>query len=911
MGDEQAPAAGGCVESSRAGPSSCPPRGRGAARATTVRPEDHAAPAVSFRAECGAREERLQRERQRRRAARSARASTGADTESGTRPRRVGEWVLGDALGAGFQGRTYRATHAVTRQRVVVKALRMRQVSLPHVEHVRDAFGALRALEHPNVLRLEDVVLAGARLYTVAPDVRGIALGTLLLQRGCLAEPLVAACCVQVLDALRYLHARDVVHGAVHPNNIVVDVAGVCRLADLDLKTFAERRGGACTRACLCGRPCYTAPEVARLDVPHPGPAADVWALGCTAAALLEGAPPFSGVHPVTVLHYLVTGAAMPPLADTALGDTCRAFLAACFTTPHTRRSTALALRRQPFLDKFAGLAPAPLRARTRDLVIAHTRHGTPLPSAGTATARPGLTLDVGAAGPEDEDDAYETAAHSLDALREFVRAAVDTSSTSTEGDGDGSVARRLREELVPTLNECVGTQEYLLNFFAKLQDERDTLRAERRAAEERALLAQKTLADLQKDKGALSTALERLRANAQHVERAFRVQRDGVEQLATMLYGRLNCGALTGTCSALLDQSSAACVPAARKWRPTWVVLRDNFLFFFKKGAVGGPTEIMLFDPANDVQAIPPMLTGGREHCFVVGEQLFAAPNAATAATWVSAIQHATPWYETATPFAAVPPPAVPPQQQQQRSSRSMRRRTTIFAGRLLNRTTPPPSPPPVVTPAAPPAAAAAVPRGGARRVFGVPVSHAAAVDPSPNDPYLPAVVDVLVGEVVARGLDEEGILRVPGDHEVMQRLQTLLEAAPSSAEVSLKPFDVASVASVLKAWLRSVPAPFVPDAAQQQRLLEWVGAHPMEAWSAPVAREFDALLSQALPPSNRAVLVRLCELVARIVDHSDRNMMDLNNVMICLTPSLKMDPRIFVRMVEDYRVSNSSPSP
>lgn len=194
---------------------------------------------------------------------------------------------------------------------------------------------------------------------------------------------------------------------------------------------------------------------------------------------------------------------------------------------------------------------------------------------------------------------------------------------------------------------------------------------------------------------------------------------------------------------------------------------------------------------------------------------------------------------------------------------------------------------------------------------MFGVPVSHAAAVDPSPNDPYLPAVVDVLVGEVVARGLDEEGILRVPGDHEVMQRLQTLLEAAPYSAEVSLKPFDVASVASVLKAWLRSVPAPFVPDAAQQQRLLEWVGAHPMEAWSAPVAREFDALLSQALPPSNRAVLVRLCELVARIVDHSNRNMMDLNNVMICLTPSLKMDPRIFVRMVEDYRVSNSSPSP
>lgn len=913
-GEEGAPAVGGCAESSRASPSSCPPLGRVPSRATTVRPEDLAAPAeaVSFRSECGRREERLQREQQRRRAARGTRAGTGTET----RPRRVGEWVLDEALGAGFQGRTYRGAHAATRQRVVVKALRMRQLSLPHVEHVRAAFGALRALEHPNVLPLEDVVLAGARLYTVAPDVHGIALGSLLRQRGCLAEPLVAACCVQVLDALRYLHARDIVHGAVHPNNVIVDVAGVCRLADLDLKTFAERQGGARTRASICGRPCYTAPEVARLDVPHPGPAADVWALGCTAAALLEGAPPFSGVHPVTVLHNLVTGAAMPPLADPALSDACRAFLAACFTAPHTRRPTALALRRQPFLAEFAGLAPARLRARTRDLAVAHTRHGTPLPpdtrTGAGAAARPGLTLDVGAAGPEDEDDAFDTAAHSLDALREFVKVASDTASTAATAaaeneDGSGSSSsssgvRQQCEELVPTLNECVGTQEYLLNFFAKLQDERDTLRAERRRAEEQALRAQRTLADLQKDKGALSTALERLRANAQHVERAFRAQHDGVAQLAAMLYGRLAGGVLTGTCSTLLDQSSAVFTPAERKWRPTWVVLRDNFLFFFKKGAVGGPTEIVLFDPAKDVQAAPAVVTGGREHCFVVGEQLFAAPNAATAATWLSALQHAAPWYESATPFAAVPPPAAPPQSSS--SSRSMRRRTTIFVGRILGRApppSPPPSPPPVVAPAAatPPAA---------RRVFGVPVAHAAAVDPSPNDPYLPAAVDVLVGDIIARGLDEEGILRVSGDYELMQRLQARLDAGPAAADVSLAQYDVMSVAGVLKAWLRSVPAPFIPDAGQQQRLLDWVGAHPLEAWSAPVAREFDALLSQALPPSSRAVLARLSELVACIVDHSDKNMMDLNNVMICLSPSLKIDPRIFARMVEDLRSRNPS---
>lgn len=886
-------ACAGGVESSRASPSSCPPLGRTLSRATTVCPAEQPSPradAVSFREERGQHREHQQR----RRVLRGAR---GVQAEEPVR--RVGDWVLGAEMGRGCQGRTCRGEHAETRERVVVKALRMRRLSLPHVRHLRAAFRELHALEHPNLLRLEDVVLAGDRLYTVAPDVHGVALGTLLRRCGRFPEALVKACCVQVLDALRYLRERDVVHGAVHPNNIILDLRGVCRLADLDLRTYAERRGGANAAAdadggggSIAGRPAYTAPEVARLEVAPPGFAADIWALGCTAAELLEGAPPFSGVHPITVLHNLVTGVPMPAVANPALSDACRAFLAACFTTPHTSRPSAVALRHHAFLAEFDDLKREHVCSRTSRLATSHTRHGAPLPV--PAPARPGLTLDVSAARPEDEDDAFETAARSLDDLRKRVEEATMAATTGdTSDDADKQQQQqRVCEELMPALNECVGTQEYLLNYFAKLQDERDSLLAEQRATEVWALAEQRKQKNQKESSAKLSTELTRLRTNAQHLERAFSAQRGGIEQLANTLYGRLTGNTLGGTC-ATLDYSRSSS-GGARKWRPVWVVLRDNFLFIFKKGAVSGPTEILLLDPADPAQEVPPEFVDGRKHCFRVSGRDFAASTSSIASTWVSALQHITPWYESATPFAEVPPPAAPAPRA---SSRDKRRYTIGFpSGASPLAMSPPPTPPMPRTP---------------KRVFGVPIAHAAAQDPSSNDSDLPAVVDVLVGEVIARGLDEEGILRVPGDHEQIQVLRSQLEKGPRAADINLRAYGVTTVTGVLKMWLRDVPASFIPDREQEEHLVDWVTAHPMEAWSPPVAREFEALLSQALPRSNRVVLTRLCELVARIIDHGSKNLMDLHNIMICLAPSLKVKPCIFSRMVEDYRFRHPSGTP
>ncbi|KAF8337106.1 kinase-like domain-containing protein [Cantharellus anzutake] len=99
-----------------------------------------------------------------------------------------------------------------------------------------------------------------------------------------------------VLDAaqgLQYLHAKNVIHGDVKPENIVVNGKGIAMLCDfglscilLDLSTYADGSSTAGTAR-------YTAPEVLNGEVQYRDGKSDVWALGCTSGQILFDLKPY------------------------------------------------------------------------------------------------------------------------------------------------------------------------------------------------------------------------------------------------------------------------------------------------------------------------------------------------------------------------------------------------------------------------------------------------------------------------------------------------------------------------------------------------------------------------------------------------------------------------------------------
>ena len=141
----------------------------------------------------------------------------------------------------------------------------------------------------------------------------------------------------QVADALDHLHSHDppVIHGDVKPANIVRAASGRVFLVDFDISAANSAYGPAGTLG-------FVAPEVVAGE--KPGPAADIFGLGATAVALLNGA---SGTDLPT--HYV----GVDPASQ---GQVARVLRAAMSADPTKRPRSARKL-----IENLRGSLTAPL----------------------------------------------------------------------------------------------------------------------------------------------------------------------------------------------------------------------------------------------------------------------------------------------------------------------------------------------------------------------------------------------------------------------------------------------------------------------------------------------------------------------------------------------------------------------
>jgi serine/threonine protein kinase len=122
----------------------------------------------------------------------------------------------------------------------------------------------------------------------------------------------------QAAKGLAQLHHERRCHGHLHPGNILLDGEGHAALTDYGL---ALRPGEALPRpgwdAAALGRQAWAAPEELTAT-PVPGPAADIYALGCIGYWLLAGVPPFPGSPERQALQH--AGAPRPDVRELAPG---------------------------------------------------------------------------------------------------------------------------------------------------------------------------------------------------------------------------------------------------------------------------------------------------------------------------------------------------------------------------------------------------------------------------------------------------------------------------------------------------------------------------------------------------------------------------------------------------------------
>jgi serine/threonine protein kinase len=198
----------------------------------------------------------------------------------------AGRYRLAEVVGHGATADVWRARDELLDRDVAVKQFRERY---PH--GLTEARLAAR-VRHPHVAAVHDVVQHGGSHRLVMDYHGGTNLATLLQGGRRLPPPVVAALGLQLLAALQAVHAADVVHCDVKPANLLLDGGhlmlvdfGIAEISGSDPAHPARRSGD------VIGSPAFMAPELVRGG--RPRPAADLWSLGATLYAAVEGRPPF------------------------------------------------------------------------------------------------------------------------------------------------------------------------------------------------------------------------------------------------------------------------------------------------------------------------------------------------------------------------------------------------------------------------------------------------------------------------------------------------------------------------------------------------------------------------------------------------------------------------------------------
>ena len=194
-------------------------------------------------------------------------------------------------LGRGGMGEVHLCRDTKVGREVAIKFLRLDLVAdAPLLERFRREARAVGQLAHAHIVTLYDYEVDASGTYLVMELLRGVDLAAHVRANGPLAPAEVRRIALQVLDALEYAHARQIVHRDIKPSNLFLQENGVVKVLDFGLARSAGDGSLSIVGAGL-GTADYVAPEQAE-DATRADARSDQFSLGATLYFLLTGKSP-------------------------------------------------------------------------------------------------------------------------------------------------------------------------------------------------------------------------------------------------------------------------------------------------------------------------------------------------------------------------------------------------------------------------------------------------------------------------------------------------------------------------------------------------------------------------------------------------------------------------------------------
>ena len=298
---------------------------------------------------------------------------TGDELPAGT-PLLHGQYKIVSFLNAGGFGITYRAVDSLDRKVVIKECFpgafcrRSRQIVQPRSRAHKSEFDgivrlfveearSLSKLQHPNIVGVHQVFEENDTAYMALDFVEGRDLLDILEdERSDLTPDMIVSILDDMLDAIRFVHAQDMLHRDISPDNILMDATGKPVLIDFGAARQQAQKESRVLSAMRVVKDGYS-PQEFYITGSEQGPFSDLYALGASFYHLIAGEIPPDSQRRLTAIAtgdadpYVPLSGRFPDYEEVVLASIDKALA----ILPKDRMQTA-----EEWMAAMNGEAPAP-----------------------------------------------------------------------------------------------------------------------------------------------------------------------------------------------------------------------------------------------------------------------------------------------------------------------------------------------------------------------------------------------------------------------------------------------------------------------------------------------------------------------------------------------------------------------
>ena len=202
---------------------------------------------------------------------------------------RIEFYLYGRQIGHGAFGKVNLALHIASGRLVAIKTFAKKHLKHKHAKQkIKNEINILSKLRHPFINQILDSFETDKHIFIVMEYVCGDLLG-FIRKRGRLSESISKLIFKQIIEGLRYIHKKKIVHRDIKLDNILIDLTNTVKICDFGV---SRKLSNGDVMYEHCGTPAYIAPEIFG-NKGYEGYLCDVWSAGVTLYYMLSGIQPF------------------------------------------------------------------------------------------------------------------------------------------------------------------------------------------------------------------------------------------------------------------------------------------------------------------------------------------------------------------------------------------------------------------------------------------------------------------------------------------------------------------------------------------------------------------------------------------------------------------------------------------